>query len=279
MEVGHIPDPPTIAFKKKVGKVCIAILIYWIYLLITWMQPIHDTLSEWLPYRDTYISEILALEKLPTNQMCFRCQSEQGIFRCKECFSQDLLCRTCCFTIHRNMPLHHIEKWTGQFFDTTSLNQEGFILHLGHGGEHCPASYAWRGQQGTQPGSSDEGEGEDDDDEVLPTGWEGRDRRCLVIVDISGVHQLRINWCQCKTAAEPHIQLLRNRFFPASMKRPSTAFTFSLLDHFHIDSVECKTSASSFFSKLRRLTNSSSPHSVPVCLEGPLVKCITLTDS
>jgi hypothetical protein len=37
------------------------------------------------------------------------------------------------------------------------------------------------------------------------------------------------------------------------------------LDYFHIDSMECKTSASSFFSKLRRLTNSSNPLSVPVC--------------
>ena len=164
------------------------------------------------------------------------------------------------------MPLHRIERWTGQFFDATSLNQEGFVLHLGHGGEPCPGSSTKKGQQGTQSESSDEGEGEGNDDGVLLTGWEQQDRQCLVIVDISGVHQLQINWCQCKTAAEPHIQLLRNRLFPASIKRPSTAFTFSLLEHFHIDSVECKTSASSFFSKLRRLTNASSPHSVPVRL-------------
>ena len=265
VEVDHITDPPVTAFKKKPGKVSIAIFINLIYLPIAWVQPIHDTLSEWLLFRDTYISEILDLKKLPASQTCLRCQSQQGCFRCKECFSQDLLCRTCCFTVHRNMPLHHLEKWTGQFFDPTSLNQEGFILHLGHGGEPCPADSTRRGQQDTQPGSSDEGEGEGDDDGILLTGWEERDKKCLVIVDISGIHQLRINWCQCKTAAEPHIQLLRNRFFPASIKRPLTAFTFSLLDHFHIDTVECKTSASSFFSKLRRLTNSSSPHSVPVC--------------
>lgn len=169
------------------------------------------------------------------------------------------------------MPLHHIEKWTGQFFGATSLNQEGFVLHLGHGGEPCPVNDTGRGGQEAQPGSADEdgGEGEDEGegagDGVPLAGWEKQDRRCLVIVDTLGVHQLRIGWCQCKTAEEPHIQLLRNRFFPASIKRPSTAFTFSLLDYFHIDSVECKTSALSFFSKLRRLTNNSSPHSVPVC--------------
>jgi hypothetical protein len=163
------------------------------------------------------------------------------------------------------MPLHHIEKWTGQFFDATSLNQEGFTLFLGHGGEPCPAGHIERDGQEIQSGSADEDNGEGGSDGVPLAGWEKQDRRCLVIIDTLGVHQLHISWCQCKAAAEPHIQLLRNRFFPASIKRPSTAFTFSLLDYFHIDSVECKTSASSFFSKLRRLTNSSSPHSVPVC--------------
>ena len=163
------------------------------------------------------------------------------------------------------MPLHFIEKWTGHFFDKTSLNREGFVSNLGHGGEPCPAGKTGKAQEKTHPGSSDEEEGEDDEDEVLLAGWEKRNKKCLVIVDISGVHQLLINWCKCKTAPDPHIQLLQNRFFPASLKSPSTAFTFSLLDYFYIDSVECKTSASSFFSKLRRLTNSSSPRSVPVC--------------
>lgn len=231
-------------------------------------------LPEWLPLRDSYISEVLDLEKPPADQSCSGCKSQQGYFRCRECSSKGLLCCSCCFTIHRNMPLHRIEKWTGKFFDATSLNQEGFILYLGHGGEPCPATYTGRDGQETHPGSSDEegdgGGGGGEDDGTPLAGWEKQDKRCLVIVDTSGVHQLRISWCQCKTATEPHIQLLRNRFFPASAIRPSTAFTFSLLDYFHVDSVECKTSASSFFSKLRRLTNGPSPHSVPVCAHGIL---------
>ena len=189
---------------------------------------------------------------------------QQGSFRCKECFSQSLFCRSCCFAVHRNMPLHHIEKWTGRFFGATSLNQEGFVLYLGHHGEPCPKNWHGKSGQRTQVGSSDEDSWEGDDGSVPLAGWEKKDGQCLVIIDTTGVHQLCIGWCQCETAVEPHIQLLRNRFFPASMKQPSTAFTFSLLDYYHIDSVECKTSASSFFSKLRRLTNSSSPHSVPV---------------
>ena len=175
---------------------------------------------------------------------------------------------------HNFNTLHSIEKWTGQFFNTTSLDQEGFILlYLGYDGEPCPSNHLGRSGQETPTGSSDEddwedrgkGEGENDGEGVPLAGWEKKDGQCLVIVDTSGVHQLHIGWCRFKTAAEPHIQLLRNWFFPASVKRPSTTFTFSLLDYFYIDSVERKTSASSFFSKLCRLTNNYSPHSVPVC--------------
>ena len=171
------------------------------------------------------------------------------------------------------MPLHHIEKWTGKFFSATSLTQEGFVLHLGHHGEPCTQDQHRKSGQGGQAGGLDkddfegESKGEGEGGGVPLAEQERKNVECLVIIDTSGVHQLHIGWCQCKAAAEPHIQLLRNRFFPASMKRPSTAFTFSLLDYFHIDAVECKTSASSFFSKLQRLTNSSSPHSVPVCCE------------
>jgi hypothetical protein len=41
-------------------------------------------------------------------------------------------------------------------------------------------------------------------------------------------------------------------------------FTFDVLDNFYIDAMECKTSAGSFFSKLRRLTSNGFPEQVPV---------------
>jgi hypothetical protein len=57
---------------------------------------------------------------------------------------------------------------------------------------------------------------------------------------------------------------LRLGLYPASIERPETAFTFSLLDYFQVDAVECKTSANNFYNKLRRLTNSLFPDTVPV---------------
>ena len=104
-------------------------------------------------------------------------------------------------------------------------------------------------------------------DEVLLEGWEPRDKKSLVLVDVSGVHQLIVSWCCCPNAPDKATQLFQHRLFPASTSKPSTAFTFGVLEYFHIDAVECKTSASNFFSKLRRLTDFSSPQSVPV--SGP----------
>jgi hypothetical protein len=61
-----------------------------------------------------------------------------------------------------------------------------------------------------------------------------------------------------------YAQLLRLGLYPSSTERPETAFTFSLLDYFDIDALECKTSANNFYNKLRRLTDSLFPHQVPV---------------
>jgi hypothetical protein len=68
------------------------------------------------------------------------------------------------------MPLHHIEKWTGRFFDATSLNQEGFVMYLGHGGEPCPTTHTGKGKQEVHSGSSDEEEGKDGGDGVPLAG-------------------------------------------------------------------------------------------------------------
>jgi len=224
-------------------------------------------LLESLASRDAYISEILDLEKPHIDMLCPMCQSKQGLFRCKDCFSRRVLCRDCCLLVHQESPFHFIEKWTGSFFQATSLNEEGFTLNLCHDGVSCPGSNPEAETQNTQAGTQGTGGGTQE----TKAGTQGAqqpagDKKCLVVVDVSGVHQLQIGWCRCKDAPAADIQLLRRRLFPASISNPSTAFTFGLLNHFYIDSVECKTSALSFFSKLRRLTNDSDPDSVPVCL-------------
>ncbi|KAI6009701.1 hypothetical protein EDC04DRAFT_2871369 [Pisolithus marmoratus] len=47
------------------------------------------------------------------------------------------------------------------------------------------------------------------------------------------------------------------------ISKPKTAFTFDVLNHFLIDALECKSSAVSFYQKLKRFTNNAFPDKVP----------------
>jgi CxC2 like cysteine cluster associated with KDZ transposases len=60
------------------------------------------------------------------------------------------------------------------------------------------------------------------------------------------------------------LQLLRRGFYPSTFKGVRTVFTFSLLDDYLLDTLECHTSTHHYYQKLRRLTNKSFPHTAPV---------------
>jgi KDZ transposase family protein len=209
--------------------------------------------------RETFIHKYLEKQHLPNDSSCKECPIKEGLLRCIDCFGQPLFCHSCCLKAHYSLPFHSIEKWTGKFFKKTSLNAEGFTLHLNHGGLPCPANTTLA----TEPKNAEDREN-DGVDEVLLEGWETRDTRALVIVDVSRIHQLKVSWCCCEGAPDHGTQLFNNHLFPASTSRPSTVFTFAVLEYFHVDAVECKTSALNFSNKLRRLTEFTNPQSVPV---------------
>src|ERR1700675_4608512 len=86
----------------------------------------------------------------------------------------------------------------------------------------------------------------------------------ITIVDRSGVHEIGIRWCRCLNAPERDMQLMAAGLFPATFRNPKTAFTFRVLEEFHLDNLECKTTPSQFISRLRRLTSDEFPNAVPV---------------
>jgi len=91
----------------------------------------------------------------------------------------------------------------------------------------------------------------------------------FTVVTFSGVFVHKVVWCRCDgaTAQNKHLQLLRACLFPSSITKPQTAFTFAVLDEFLIEALECKTSASSFYQKLHRLTNNPFPDTLPVSFD------------
>ncbi|KAI6033374.1 hypothetical protein EDC04DRAFT_2868870 [Pisolithus marmoratus] len=87
----------------------------------------------------------------------------------------------------------------------------------------------------------------------------------MTIVHTEGIFTHQISGCNCP-GSDPiqwHLELLWQRLFPASISKPKTAFTFDVLDHFLIDALECKTSAMSFYQKLKRFTNNAFTERVP----------------
>ncbi|KAH9012492.1 hypothetical protein EDB85DRAFT_2076743 [Lactarius pseudohatsudake] len=85
----------------------------------------------------------------------------------------------------------------------------------------------------------------------------------ITVVDRSGIHEISVSWCCCPEAPEREMQLMMAGLFPATFRNPKTVFTFRVLEDFHLDNLECKTTASQFFSRLRRLTNDEFPNTVP----------------
>jgi hypothetical protein len=162
-----------------------------------------------------------------------------------------------------------VQQWNGKCFDDTSLSKLGYIWHMGHGGQPCPQS-----QVSQEWEEVDEDIDMDDGPRVETIKATPPGTTSMTIVHSTGVFTHNIFWCECcGSDPQQHVQLLNAGLFPASISRPRTAFTFEVLDHFLIDALECKTSAMSFFQKLRRLTNNASPDCVPVghyFPQGPL---------
>jgi hypothetical protein len=86
----------------------------------------------------------------------------------------------------------------------------------------------------------------------------------ITVIDRSGVHEIGVRWCCCLNAPERNMQLMAAGLFPATFRNPKTAFTHRVLEEFHLDNLECKTTPSQFFSRLRRLTSDEFPNTVPV---------------
>ena len=206
---------------------------------------IHDNpLTSWLKLRDQYLAILLQAESLTSNH-CHLCNGQGNLYCCQDCFGSPVCCKTCLLHTHISAPFHRLQHWNGQFFQSTNLIDLGYILHLGHGGQPCPQ-------------------------------FNASSETVICVVDVTGVFNHMLRWCCCDGGEPAYAQLLRLGLYPASIERPQTAFTFSLLDYFHIDALECKTSASNFYNKLRRLTNSIFPHHVPVSVAVLIFKSLLI---
>lgn len=142
-------------------------------------------------------------------------------------------------------------------------HQMGLELHLGHDGQCCPIDKA--DCRGDRPLSGPVEDPDWEDIGVAPNYLRPpANDPCITIVDVTGVHFITVNYCSCLGSPPAHLQLLRQKLFPATIKSPRTCFTFGVLDDFIRDNLECGTSAMNYYSKIRRITSNVFPDAVPV---------------
>ena len=84
---------------------------------------------------------------------------------------------------------------------------------------------------------------------------------------MTGVHTINITYCECDPTGPgvlPRVQLLRARWFPATWRWPSTAFTFRLLNFLHKLQAKCKINLYDFHTTITSIFDNAG-------LEKPLV--------
>lgn len=85
-------------------------------------------------------------------------------------------------------------------------------------------------------------------------------RTDFTVIDLNGRHEVSIAFCGCDRAGEAGSivqQLLRFDLYPATITDPNTVFTFSVIDHYHYQSLQGKISMYDYYTSLERMTDNT----------------------
>ncbi|KZT04662.1 uncharacterized protein LAESUDRAFT_657482, partial [Laetiporus sulphureus 93-53] len=186
-------------------------------------------LHEWIPHHNEWLAELLRHEGRCgfTEEKCPRCQGATAEIRCVDCDDLTLYCQECTVVMHKQNPYHRLKVWVQTHFRRKTLKDAGLRIQVGH-----PSSMRCRNPE---------------------RAW-GDD---FVVMDISGIHSVGLDFCNCEMAQPHDIQLLRAQLFPATSDNPKTAATFRLLEHFHLLSTQANISGFRFYSMLERRTDNT----------------------
>jgi len=198
----------------------------------------NDYLGQFLDHESSYLNHLLNLELPSTNTTCSLCEDAKPRFRCRDCYGPHWWCQACLIKLHILHPFHRPQEWKEGSFENVSLCDLGYVFTLGHSGSglRCP-----------------------EDDNLFGD-------RTMTLIHVNGLFEHCVRFCRCEGAIPQHEQLFNHRLFSSTFDRPETAFTLDVLDYYWIDAMECKTSAQSFFQKLRRVANNAFPDILPVSL-------------
>ncbi|EJD33802.1 hypothetical protein AURDEDRAFT_76690 [Auricularia subglabra TFB-10046 SS5] len=198
-----------------------------------YLQPASVFMAEFQERRSNILDCLLRSEYDPRCLEACACDPRKTrAYRCRDCMVFEPCCQDCLKATHAHLPFHRLEEWTGSCFTRCSLYSLGFELCLGHNGSRCPMAAPQRSAP-------------------------------LVVVHTNGIHRVRICYCECSRRPSYPIQLLRASLYPATWTLPATAFTFHVLKHYHLDSLQSRKPAYDYWAILRRLTDNTRVNPVP----------------
>ena len=161
------------------------------------------------------------------------CIAQSASFRPTESFRSIEFKYVRCF-VARWLELIWPQSWNGGFFKNVTLESLGLVINLIHHDGICP---------------------------VCP------ETQLIIVIDLSGYHLVRVRFCACSHSSflEPFRQFLRVRWYPASILRPKTVFTFDLLDTYHKLSLQGKLNLYDFYTAIMQKTDNCGHLKVKVC--------------
>ncbi|KAJ7078694.1 hypothetical protein B0H15DRAFT_924757 [Mycena belliarum] len=178
-------------------------------------------MHSWTPLEEEYVQETLRGEGRGSPWVAPEYRCADGL-----CCGAVMRCAECIVACHAQLPTHFIERWNGKSFvrKRTGLRDLGLRVQLGHPpGVVCPARKA------------------------AP--------RDFVLYDLTGEHEINVDFCGCMPRIERRVQLMRQQWWPATVLAPNTCATFALLKLFQILNCLGKLSAYDFLRGLEMCTN------------------------
>ena len=80
----------------------------------------------------------------------------------------------------------------------------------------------------------------------------------FVVIDVNGIHPVTVQFCECSNlhhAGNTVQQLLRFELYPATISDPTTCFTFGVLEHFSMLTLQGKITAYDYYLSLQYMTD------------------------
>lgn len=225
-------------------------------------------------------------------------------WRCTDCFGCPFVCGPCLLEDHQLNPFHRVKVWdaTEGHFRRSSLQQAGFVLHVGHGGAKCPTFRANTFSMPSGDGGlmdtafghppthnmvpeevaidAEEEDGDTDWEDTPPLAQQGHStpgipfdeylhshfqiQRNVVIGHVNGFHQHTFRFCRCLGASAEWRQLLGLGLWSATFRIPRTVFTSECLRDQIYHSVHCKTSVNAYHTKMQKETHQGVARNFPV---------------